>query len=1244
MTVNFISNGSTIATMYVKNSDTAEDIEMIVFDPGVGTLEDGQLFQGWSLVEEYSKETPSYTVPEIRDYIAGLGDWAEGTVLNIYARIFKTYSVTYLDPKNISMGSDVVLLPISETSATYKVSLDYDPESDTQLFEGWNVKSGSSHIEGYTEGKLYNFGDTITISGDVVFSTNVADGHWLVFDENGKGATYNAPRFVKSGDVTTDEGLLEMKRVGYTFDGWYTNKECTAPFTFGGELEDNLTIYAKWNANTTADYVILIWKQNVNDSKNAADSAKTYDFAESITLNGNVGTTVNSVTAAGTGNSRYASINGTAKRYPGFHLRTYDTNVTITPEGTSLVNIYYDRNLVTLTFVHREYYGWSSQWVEDQTMTGLYGSKLESNGYTWPTNRWWYDSYSSWGGEYEGAGTRTTFLDAFKLSNDGDSQTFYGFAGSGNNNVTFYKKNTETGYYEEKNTVTSSGGTFYISDKYNGYKAVAYSKNGTSWTALGDKDPQTGYYATVTNWTNLYILYDPLVYNILYMDGVYVDGDGKPVQGYESRGQLKKVENIPFESSVDSYNVDKANYYAPTYSGFTFGGWYTDDQCRVPYTFTTMPEGITVYAKWVLNQYRVFLHPNAGIDASLDWGSDSQKMSFRVSNGNKISLPTGTRNEYNFIGWYTDEGRKSVYPSATVLNDSTEYLKDYDQIQPTELNKWGDPESDENKDAQENRFWVIKKLDLYGKWSEKVPGADGIGVIYNPDGGTNPPTDTTLYKDNVDSVAQGASTAPVGKQFECWMVQIWSDAENAYVDTEDLVYPGDSFTVLKSKAKIVVSEWVNPNNESDVIIIEDPQPGTTPPDGTHTKINRAVYTMQLKAVYVDAEAPTPTHITWYGNGGNLKNALTPGEGYSVDSGTVTTTYIGLQINEKVPAASADTFERPGYKFVGWARITEPTGAFDDETHTVDESKYSVDDNLELWLKLNDDGLTYTEVGTDNTDITEVAADESAPYHALYAVWEAEYFYIFHSGTGDLEAVIVTDSVDLTDYVTDGYLYGGYYSGYGAHTVTDENKAAAAAADTKKANVTSNTYDGTSLKFGTTRYWTKTNAAKVLRDGTAVAAGIGTEIAPLANDVYYIKEVPTCYLQTKARWVYDWADNYNINTIYLLTGVDDTYYSKIGFYVIDDENVAKLYASFNYQHRNSDTVHTVTATDLIGQRGYIGLVDGSQYISGIESGEVSVVPFWVTLDGVTVTTAGYKFSCSESGKKLTNNNIVYTPNE
>ena len=115
-------------------------------------------------------------------------------------------------------------------------------------------------------------------------------------------------------------------------------------------------------------------------------------------------------------------------------------------------------------------------------------------------------------------------------------------------------------------------------------------------------------------------------------------------------------------------------------SDYVFAGWYLDKTCSTPtpYTFDTMPEGgITVYAKWVARQYRIFLHANVPTtDTSLDWGG--QSMCFRVdedeklTNGNKI---IGTRDEYELVGWYTDAGLSNPFNFAADRKSHTSELQ-----------------------------------------------------------------------------------------------------------------------------------------------------------------------------------------------------------------------------------------------------------------------------------------------------------------------------------------------------------------------------------------------------------------------------------------------------------------------------------------------------------------------------------------------------------------------------------------
>ncbi|MBR0130649.1 MAG: InlB B-repeat-containing protein, partial [Firmicutes bacterium] len=348
LTITFMNGSADGVVAIVKAADTAEEVEKIIYDPGVENL-GTKVFKGWTTDEEYTSSSVLKSIAQVRtDAMTSAAAITEDTSITYYAAVYTQYKLDYIDEVGTSQGSETVEIPdwANTNQAQYIVNMGYTPETSEQNFEGWHVAEGKSNIVGYEEGHLYKNGDSVTITGDVTFSVYEPYGRWLVFDENGKGGTYNAPQFVHSGDVTVKPCEdSEMVRFGYTFGGWYENAACTgAQFEFGHELTEGKTIYAKWIAQTRAEYSVLIWLQNI--------SLDGYDFKESVTLEGNVNSTINTVVAQnGTGNNNsYARVNNQNKQYTGFHLVRFDQNVTINTEGTAVVNVYYDRTEYTLTF------------------------------------------------------------------------------------------------------------------------------------------------------------------------------------------------------------------------------------------------------------------------------------------------------------------------------------------------------------------------------------------------------------------------------------------------------------------------------------------------------------------------------------------------------------------------------------------------------------------------------------------------------------------------------------------------------------------------------------------------------------------------------------------------------------------------------------------------------------------------------------------------------------------------------
>ena len=100
----------------------------------------------------------------------------------------------------------------------------------------------------------------------------------------------------------------------------------------------------------------------------------------------------------------------------------------------------------------------------------------------------------------------------------------------------------------------------------------------------------------------------------------------------------------------------------PTNTGYTFGGWYTDQACTDgnEFSFDTKITGdITLYAKWTKNRYTVTFD----VDGQTDLISPVS-----VEHGNGVSKPTDpTKEGCTFDGWYTDATHTNKY---TLWGDS----------------------------------------------------------------------------------------------------------------------------------------------------------------------------------------------------------------------------------------------------------------------------------------------------------------------------------------------------------------------------------------------------------------------------------------------------------------------------------------------------------------------------------------------------------------------------------------------
>lgn len=657
----------------------------------------------------------------------------------------------------------------------------------------------------------------------------------------------------------------------------------------------------------------------------------------------------------------------------------------------------------------------SSQWPRYDQLSDL---RYNNTNYHFTS---WYTMNAA--GFYQGAGSgKDSFKGIITIMNEqilGDITTAEGanyLIGRYDNNVYYYnyeiwKETVEGEDYSRYETKTVGDKTYYhdeANDIYSRSSAKPSGAHAPSYRGfeyqedmdVRPPDPSGNPYGTTYN---IEFYYDRVANPIVFRDGAYFDGNGNRLSGYTNRSPDEETDDITFESDVSSYNKGGDNYndtYKPAYPGFVLEGWYTDEACTAPYTFDKMPDSsITVYAKWRQVQYRAFLHPQVPKNKTVSWGSDAQEMNFRISYGDHVSCPEGKLvdptdpdvidDSYEFAGWYRDPQYTQPFDGdAFVLNDEITVPYDKSTDMTDDMDKYGNitgggPNGEGyNSDAMyfdeasqqwvpRDRWWITKKLDLYGKWIKKMDAGTGIQIIYDPNGGSDEVKDDTLYKDGTHAVAQSAPvTPPEGKKFLYWVLQKWDpdggeEHEGAFVDIDpmEFVYPGDTFDVLYSNAQTV--ETVDPD----------------------TGEKTYEYFIHLRAEYEDPERETPTHIWWYSNFGDndviKKNDTDTAEDVE-----------DVGINEAVNIKPEDTFTREGYKFLGWARVDSTDDEGEPiEGHPALHPELGPDDLFLKYVEAGDDTSAHFEAKDSDNEwvtVTQIAADEKYPYHDLYAVWAKLY--------------------------------------------------------------------------------------------------------------------------------------------------------------------------------------------------------------------------------------------------------------
>ena len=757
-------------------------------------------------------------------------------------------------------------------AATAKVELTMGTEKGVV---GWSTTQGSDTPE------------TITfVAGDTYVYPVVKTGFWVTFDT--KGGDYMAPQFQMGTPL--DLNTVTPTRNGYTFDGWYDadGKPVTT-------VSETATVTAHWKANSETKYTVIHWQENAND-----------DEYSSMDIEKKTGAT-NSTT------------NAKAKSYSGFTAQAI-TQKTIAGDGSTIVNVYYKRNVYDVKFYTIRHSGglFGHSYYEEDTslrITAKYGAVI--------CDRWPNKPESAWNVSKNG-NTWQAGIDVMPLN----GATFYqrGQNSSHTMVASYYLETVSGGRYELDHQDTVYGYDDSVTEE-DRYSITGFTLNESKSTKI--RKPYDG--------AKFY--YNRNSYNIVFMNNGAKDSE-------VSRKYQQDISNA-------NYTPNKP---ASVPANFTFAGWYDNELCEgTAYDFTgkTMPaQNITLYAKWQAPVIEAKVYLTASADGEFEtieipYGtklSDSEEFKALLE---KLTEKPSAWIDSNGALFNVDtklHGSVTISPFFPSAKDgfTVTYVEDKNENVATDNQKYVSgssarvlpPENSENFRAWKtedgtlihpgDKITVTKNTTLRAVYTNK-PQTETITYHYNftdKDGNYNDatfkdgnhPKNTTATVRSYDYVG---FTEPTGYKFLGWATaRDSSTIEYAAGDPVFVDANGDNDLYAVWQVKTYTVTWVDEDGTT-LIDQKDYEYGAMPKfEGVEpTKAADAQYTYTFKGWdkdYTEVKG-NQTYVAVYEKTTNKYNVT-----YDLNGGEWTEATNEFKYEYKATVEVIKTVPtREGYKFSGW---------------------------------------------------------------------------------------------------------------------------------------------------------------------------------------------------------------------------------------------------------------------------------------------------------------------------------------
>lgn len=942
-----------------------------LLDVGTPTskVDSSKKFLGWGIVGSNGNvdKTNLITLP----YTVSMGSTTSDASIKLQAVYSTTIKITFYDADNTT----ILTVVDKEPNSTLDLSkYEVVPTSAEEGFLGWNTtKNNIAALD-----NMYTVPNT-----DISLYPVIVAGHWLRFDKNDNDedpteATYTSPVFV-TGNVNSSVKPADPTRSGYTFAGWYENEQTTGnPYSFSETLTSSKTLYAKWTPNEVK-YKVVYWQENPDDYG--------FSYKESEEKTGTAGTKTSTSSIANKYSGFHLHSNTETDRTDTEHLAHVTEEAVIKGDGTTVVNVYYDRDIYTVKFVNQanatnasysknndgEYYQVLSTWYLNE------GGTVFKKGY-----------YKI--GEPEGSNSKVDL-------NDSSMVTF-----------TYYKRSYD--WRQEKYIYTANTGTSY-----------RYSRTGGSDGTIDELTITAKYGADISNlWpsrrTGLTTTY-PVNWNVSSDDDSYSQASisTMPLDGFI----------FYFKEPYTSGGYVNTNYYTQDVTG---GDGFTLDHTD------TFRQGKGITWRTTSEDYydlRGFtpIFKNDDEASSNSHGSVTNYIKSEDAGTKYYSAPVGSTyiqsgNQYNLnfyyarnqykIGFTPNDGKNtpdithSYYYQASIANAAPDsYVKGSTTITASNgdtltFDGWYDnPDGLGDEYDFTGKTMPANNIHLYGKWKPTT-----YTVTINPNGGTFPDgkTDNRVTEDVVfgSTISESdlGETSREGYDLIGWYIQKPDGTETVY-----------DFSTPVTSDVTIIAHWRKTGSFGVKYINTDPTK-TPETDGDTLKQDSNTYADLADVTVLSApdsnQIPAGYEFTGWLYDGTLYK---PGDTFTLDASKATTGTDIINVNSKdvnyvtlkAQYTKLDTtYIRYNINYTGGSgTLTDPEGIIDNiqsniplnTTITLSSGSGFTRTGYVLvgWNTQADGNGTHWALG-EKIGVDDVNGNE------LYAEWEPVYIQLSFTKTGE----------------------------------------------------------------------------------------------------------------------------------------------------------------------------------------------------------------------------------------------------